>query len=401
MGGELLRTHLFNAGENVIVPKGTPTAPGRMVLRNINWGPMTGYNFLCPELGSQANGYLTNDVILLQRPVSNGAGGSNFLTVDQTEPLQVSRLLTTQGSTDHTQKRDDKAWKFTNSKEMVFDIGAETLGSPNGVDIPSAKGYQMPVADNNGNTAVINPIATLGDFEKILTIGSKWFSATDPNAITHYVGLASKEGGVRTDIESVPELLGYVGFIYRYYYDPTTGETPYPLPGRININTASREVIRAAIPPRTDFVKTGEDAQKFADDLAGLIARTGQAKPFTSIVDLISPTGPEPGVVALLTKWKTDTADNVGDPSMTDDIEERDWILSRLSNIFTVRSDTFTAYIAVRIGAPRVVPNTDPAKRIVDVDADRRFIAIFDRSAVARPDEAPRLIALHPVPDAR
>ena len=27
----------------------------------------------------------------------------------------------------HTQKRDDKAWKFANSKEMLFDNGGETL----------------------------------------------------------------------------------------------------------------------------------------------------------------------------------------------------------------------------------------------------------------------------------
>ena len=54
------------------------------------------------------------------------------------------------------------------------------------------------------------------------------------------------------------------------------------------------------------------------------------------------------GAIAKLGK---DSKDIVGsDPSMTDDIEERDWILSRLSNIFTVRSDTFTAYIAIRIG---------------------------------------------------
>ena len=38
---------------------------------------------------------------------------------------------------------------------------------------------------------------------------------------------------------------------------------------------------------------------------------------------------------------------------------------------------------------------------MIDVDADRRYIAIFDRSAVDQPDKSPRLVALHPVPDAR
>ena len=378
------RTFTFTAA-NSTVPKGTPKAPGRFVLRNINWGALPNATPTCewPQLAGGVNGFVTKDVILLQRPVPDGVGGRTFLTVDQTEPGQIAPLLV-DGT--HTQKRDDKAWKFANSKEMLFDNGGETLGSANGIDIPSAKGYQMPVADNNGNTADIRPIATLGDFEKILTIGSKWISATDPNAITHFVGLASKEGDVRTDIESAPELLGHVGFLNRSY-DPATGDAPRPLPGRININTATKEVIRAAIPPNPLFEST-------PDQLADAIITWRKNAPFTSLADLLK--------VDEFAKLGKDSKDITGsDPSMIDDIEERDWILSRLSNIFTVRSDTFTAYIAIRIGAPRVVPNTDPAKRVVDVDADRRYIAIFDRSAVDQPDKSPRLVALHPVPESR
>jgi len=76
-----------------------------------------------------------------------------------------------------------------------------------------------------------------------------------------------------------------------------------------------------------------------------------------------------------------------------DDFEERDLIFQRISNLVTVRSDVFTAYILVRIGA------TGPQKRV---------IAILDRSNVYRdPMVLGRLIgkvkirALHPVPDPR
>ncbi|MHC4722039.1 MAG: hypothetical protein ACYS6I_04935, partial [Planctomycetota bacterium] len=69
-----------------------------------------------------------------------------------------------------------------------------------------------------------------------------------------------------------------------------------------------------------------------------------------------------------------------------DDFEERDIIFQRISNLVTVRSDVFTAYILVRIG------HDGPKKRM---------IAIFDRSGVYSPADKPRLVALHPVPDPR
>lgn len=383
------RMLVFPAGSST-VPKGTTTAPGRFVLRNTNWGALPNAT-PTHEWAQLAGSFIVNDVILLQRPIPDGKGGKTWLTVDGTAPDQVVQL-NRDGT--NTLKRDDRAWKFAQAQEAKIDLqtATETLGRDNNVTIPGGKkSYQMPVADDNTATAS-KPLSTLGDFDKILTLGSEWISADDPNAITHFMGLASNEGDVRTDIVSAPEILRYVGFLNR-----PTGN----LPGRININTAPWEVIRAAIPPRTDFVKTGEDPQQFADNLAKAIVRVGSPSPFTSIADLFDTTK-NSAIASLLTKWKDDAADNVGDPSMTDDIEERDWILSRMSNMFTVRSDTFTAYIAIRIGTPRVAINTtDPSKTVVDVDADRHYIAIFDRSAVDRPDESARLVALHQLPDAR
>ena len=89
--------------------------------------------------------------------------------------------------------------------------------------------------------------------------------------------------------------------------------------------------------------------------------------------------------------------DLLGFPDITlgddipDDFEERDVIFSRISNLVTVRSDVFTAYILVRIGAD------GPQKRV---------IAILDRSSVNRtnvssPDGKVRIVALHYVPDPR
>jgi hypothetical protein len=69
-----------------------------------------------------------------------------------------------------------------------------------------------------------------------------------------------------------------------------------------------------------------------------------------------------------------------------DDFEERDMILSRISNLVTVRSDVFTAYILVRLGLD------GPQKRV---------IAILDRSGVYGPGDKVKVRALHPVPDPR
>ena len=68
------------------------------------------------------------------------------------------------------------------------------------------------------------------------------------------------------------------------------------------------------------------------------------------------------------------------------DFEERDVIFSRISNIATVRSDVFTAYILVRLGVD------GPQKRV---------LAVLDRSRVTSPGDKVKILALHPVPDPR
>jgi hypothetical protein len=68
------------------------------------------------------------------------------------------------------------------------------------------------------------------------------------------------------------------------------------------------------------------------------------------------------------------------------DLEERDVIFQRISNLITVRSDVFTAYIMVRVG---------------ELGPQKRVIAIFDRSNVYNSGDTPKLVALHPVPDPR
>ena len=76
---------------------------------------------------------------------------------------------------------------------------------------------------------------------------------------------------------------------------------------------------------------------------------------------------------------------------VADDFEERDLIFARISDLVSVRSDIFTAYILVRLG------RDGPQKRVM---------AILDRSGVYSDGLGGtvgdvKIIALHPVPDPR
>ena len=69
-----------------------------------------------------------------------------------------------------------------------------------------------------------------------------------------------------------------------------------------------------------------------------------------------------------------------------DDFEERNLIFARISDLVTVRSDVFTAYILVRLG---------------EDGPQRRIIAILDRSEVTSAGGKVKIIAKYPVPDPR
>jgi hypothetical protein len=91
--------------------------------------------------------------------------------------------------------------------------------------------------------------------------------------------------------------------------------------------------------------------------------------------------------------YSLDSSDQVGFPDLdpnegvVDDFKERDVIFARISDLVTVRSDVFTAYILVRIG-------TDgPQKRVM---------AILDRSDVYPGGIGKvKVRAVHPIPDPR
>lgn len=287
------------------------------------------------------------------------------------EPLAVDRISreiilqmidnpSTANSVHNSAKRDDRGWRvasnlFASPTQTATYSG--TLGTSNDEEIADASNYQLPVANDD------QPIERLADFIRVAFVSNT--GGDDPNTITELIADAGDEADIRYDMEAAPELLDYICFLNR----PDQGS----LPGRININTAALHVIAAAIPPQ--LVMAAADDAEHALYLAGQIVAN---RPYERVSDLLR--------INAFKKFAQTGTPNVGDQGVEGDFEERDWIVSRLANIFTVRSDTFTAYILVRLG---------------DDGPQRRMIAIFDRSQVWTPSDRPRLVALHPVPEAR
>ena len=165
------------------------------------------------------------------------------------------------------------------------------------------------------------------------------------------------------------------------------------IPGRININTAPWYVI-AQLPWMTPEIAQAIAFYRHAPQ--GPFRSIGQLNNVNELPPLFS------GPISSIHYYGRADGPYAGDqmefPDLTpadgadDDLEERDLIFARISNLVTVRSDVFTAYILVRIGADG--PQT-------------RAVAILDRSNVYYDPGTKQMvgrvkvIALHSVPDPR
>jgi hypothetical protein len=280
--------------------------------------------------------------------------------------------------TDQFYARPDNDW---NVVYQTLVAASNTLGATNGLS-GGRKNYNFYNFIN-----AMGYFVSVGDVARALRIGP----STDPNDMIG-VRLAAEPGEefIRLDLRS-PAFARI--FQYLTVFDPATdaidndgdgivGETnanltpEFKVKGRINVNTAPWFVI-AQLP----WVQP-------AIAQAIVAFRDTMAAGFESISELTQV--PEMGYYASDPAHASVDLD--GFPDLTpsdgaeDDFEERDVIFSRISNLVTVRSDVFTAYILVRVGAD------GPQKRV---------IAILDRSDVYSGDGRVKIIALHPVPDPR
>jgi len=256
---------------------------------------------------------------------------------------------------------------------------ANTLGRPNGL-AANRKNYNL---ENS-----VGRVVTAGDIGKILIVGP----STDPcDMIGVRLAPEPAEGLIRLDLAS-PAFANI--FQYLTVIDPAEHGCPVAetrVKGRININTAPWFVI-TQLPWMRPPIAQAIVAYRDKTPLPGgpdYTSRAGEPG-FRSIADLSNVVGPDPNY--SINYYARDSSDVAGLPDLTprdgavDDFEERDVIFARASNLVTVRSDVFTAYILVRIGLD------GPQKRVM---------AILDRSLVNSATDKVQVVALQPVPDPR
>jgi hypothetical protein len=264
--------------------------------------------------------------------------------------------------------RPDNNW---NVVYQNVEIASNTLGDQNGLN-GARRNYNFYNFAN-----AFERFASVGDIARTFIVGP----STDPgDMIGVILDKEPPEDVVRLNLQNpaFENIFQYLTVIDPAEYEQPVGETR--IKGRVNINTAPWFVI-AQLPWMQPEMKPeiARAVTYYRDAIEGA---------FQSIGELMQV--PEMGFYAYDPNWAAVDLDSLPDLTPADgaisDFEERDVIFSRISNIITVRSDVFTAYILVRIGAD------GPQKRV---------LAILDRSQVTSPGDKVRILALHPVSDPR
>ncbi len=371
-------------------------------------------------------GWINSYDLFLKRNV-NPQGSPEWIYVDK----QVIDPVWAPAGSERHYGRDVRGWHIAYQTLKRDKSRHGSLGRKNDVD-----SYGQ-FTGHNFSFFLPNPLRpvgkfiTVGDIPRILTVGPD----TSPyNTIGEQLQRTAenKEDEIRLDLQNP-----YHRNVFQYLtvFDPSSdfdssgapidndgdgianetelNQTPeFKIPGRININTAPWYVI-AKLPWMEPGIAQAIVA--YRDKLETPVNYKNSR--YDAIKDKIDPSfeqediREDPGFASIgelnfclggddeytIQRYALDDEDIEGFPDLTtdgsnqgdgitDDFEERDIIFSRISNLVTVRSDVFTAYILVRIG-------TDgPQKRV---------IAILDRSDVYSGDGKIRVVALHYVPDPR
>ena len=288
-------------------------------------------------------------------------------------------------------------WASTGSATNIDDF---TVNSENGVQIWEER-MQLMTRDNE-----VLRLRTVGEIFNVLGIGASATESGQYRTLPEWLGAYYNPAG--DDLEAITagrmdaadpnyaKVLNYVT-VFNPFNDSvdndgdvdTNEDVELQVAGRININTAPWFVI-AQLPWMQYYIDESTTNPAISYDRAKAIVNSRLADgPYGNITELMR--------VGEMLNLGSDGDDNFNDPppdqgpdftldTAQDDLEERDVIFSRVSNLVTVRSDVFTAYILVRLGRD---------------GPQRRMIGIFDRSRVFLPTDKPKVVALHPVPDPR
>ncbi|MBN1505360.1 MAG: hypothetical protein JW955_00860 [Sedimentisphaerales bacterium] len=225
------------------------------------------------------------------------------------------------------------------------------------------------------------PLVNIGELGKIFAWNAyilRMPEMTAPRAEDLLINLAEP---------AYQNLFNYLTVIDPVAHNSDLREQEMRIKGRININTAPPFVL-AQLPwmryrdvgfQRALKVVEYRDTHGAFKSTAGLLQVPEMTNLFTDEVNNYDADTPSAGHTVF-------KAPDLTQDDVVDDLEERDLIFTRISDLVTVRSDVFTAYILVRIGLD------GPQKRVV---------AILDRGLTKSPTDVVRVLSLEPVPDMR
>ena len=241
----------------------------------------------------------------------------------------------------------------------------------------------------------------IGQIGMIFRKGAYYPVGGSDNGIIGYNGFNNTEPDVRLNLAdpNFQQIFKYLTVIDPHNHISDANETR--IKGRININTAPAFVL-AQLPWVSH--RKGYNNTALAKAITAYRDKSG-SDPNCNYASPSRPGGPGLGSIGELCNvtrgtdpnyginyYSRDKKDQPGFPDLTyndtvlDDFEERDLIFARISDLVTVRSDVFTAYMLVRIG-------TDGPQK--------RYMVILDRSGVTNRKDKVYVTAFQTVPEAR
>ncbi|HSV26563.1 MAG TPA: hypothetical protein VLH60_01610 [Sedimentisphaerales bacterium] len=330
---------------------GTPSGTSRFLVLTNDAAGLFGFTDLGTRRASAIE-FANGSRIELQRIAPDG----RWVTVDH---VTVPAGLVASADTPPDSARRDISPQRAIRKVWGPAIVTPTLGGDNGYDEGGAEIQYFTKGD---------------DFTTIGELGNVLIKATNE------IGPLHTEADVRFDWLGVSR-----ANVARYFTvmepSPVADDRIY---GRININTAPYFVIAQLPWMQHGFPMTSTDPARFNRARDVVARRDAPAvRGFRSVAEILQ----APMMRDLAAGGvNLDGLPDLSPDGVTDDFEERDILFSRISNLATVRSDVFCAYILVRIG------EDGPQERVM---------VILDRSGVNSPDDNVRIRAFHPVPDPR
>jgi hypothetical protein len=383
-------------------PAGWNIRVGSFFQHTVNWG--SGQFYVLAKQGGAFTGdeydnisFVDKDMIFLTRTVDVG-GTPTEIVVDSVVP---AGFVTTSAAITNSIKRDITQAKCIRRLWGPIDNNP-SLGNDN-TPYTNVDSIYIQAHPKNGR------FTNIGEIGMILRKPAYYPLSGINNGVIGYNNANNTEPEVFINLA---DPCFQQIFKYLTVWPPSyANQNETRIKGRININTAPAFVIAQL--PWVSLREGGYDNNSLAKAIVAYKDKTGvptgdpnyDNRPgdagFQTIGQLCDVCDVNSSTINYgINYYGLNSADQLEFPDLDpndgaiDDFEERDLIFARISNLVTVRSDIFTAYILVRVCTNVKSDGTVEGPQ-------KRYSAIIDRSNVKNVNDKPVIKAFQTVPEAR